>query len=68
MGFWSEKAKSRVRQTAKLRRINALAKLPEDDLEDECFRRADRLQETLFALHQKGISCDVLSDGSILRG
>ena len=68
MGFWSEKAKRKVGQTARLRRINALANLPEDDLIDECLHRADRLQETLFALRQKGIKYTVLSDGSILRG
>lgn len=68
MGFWSEKTKRRVRETAKLRRVNALAKLPEDELADECFRRADRFQEALFAARQRGINFDVLSDGSLLRG
>jgi len=68
MGFWSNKAKSKVRQTARLRRINALTKLTEDELVDECEKRAGHFQEVLLALKQKGIECEVTSDGYVLRG
>ena len=67
MGVWSTRAKNRVRGTAYLRRINALAKLPEDVLIDECMTRADRLQEGLLALRQRGIKFSLLSDGSFIR-
>ncbi len=65
MGFWSEETKTKVRGTAHLRRISALAKLIDDDLKDECDTRAERLKEALAAARDKGIEFTISSDGDV---
>ena len=65
MGFWSDETKTKVRGTARLRRISALVKLSEDDLKDECDTRAERLKEALAAAREKGIKFTIGSGGDV---